>query len=426
MKIATALLVGLLSALPVQAAVHRSSDFGWEADQDVTEAFTALLESGKLKAGDEFVLDHKCRISGTHELPDNLTLSAVKGAGFEVIDAKENQRPLLELGNDDTLHNLTITYLNTPELGGRGIKHGVDFFDKQAITAYGKRRLLFKNCRLEGMIAIHARLQNCDQVEFVGCQIVGGFWALAVSGRDLVFRRCLFEKSCGDGIKGGADGALVENCVFQDNGRDGIDTTGGLNDTVVRNTIFRRLGVCGLDIKSHYESRTGRIADLRPENIGIRIEKCLFHDMPNAIVLTTLDAGRRKGPGKDLLTAANIKKYAPHDIDINDCIFGHAEKPLLPAGKGGYGVNYPTKDGEYMRMILLKDAYSIRYRNARFSGDRIQPVYVYSIGGSRSLSKEAADALDRTITGNVLDEPAPLIEPGVTEVPFACGPQAVE
>jgi hypothetical protein len=77
-------------------------------------------------------------------------------------------------------------------------------------------------------------------------------------------------------------------------------------------------------------------------------------------------------------------------------------------------------------MILLKDAYSIRYRNARFSGDRIQPVYVYSIGGSRSLSKEAADALDRTISGNVLDEPAPPIKPGVRKVPFACGPQPLD
>ena len=40
--------------------------------------------------------------------------------------------------------------------------------------------------------------------------------------------------------------------------------------------------------------------------------------------------------------------------------------------------------------------------------------------------RQAADAIDRSVTGNVLDEPAPLIEPGVTEVPFACGPQAVE
>ena len=43
-----------------------------------------------------------------------------------------------------------------------------------------------------------------------------------------------------------------------------------------------------------------------------------------------------------------------------------------------------------------------------------------------ALSNEATDAIDRSVTGNILDEPAPPIEPGVTEVPFACGPQAAE
>ena len=419
MKIATALLVTLACALPVQAAVHHSSDFGWAADQDVTEDLAKLLESGKLRSGEELVLDHTYRISGTHELPDNFTLSAKKGAGFEVTDAKTNGKPLLELGNRTTLHNLTIIYMNTPELGGRSYKHGVDFFDKGAIHASGKSNILIKNCRLEGMISHHIRLSNCKQSKVIGCHIIGGFWSVVVSGKDLVFQRCLFEKSCCDCIKGGADGALVEDCVFQDTCRDGIDTTGGLNDTVIRGCIFRRLGCCGLDLKSHYEGALGR-----PENVGILIENCLFSDMPNAVVLTTLDHRRSKG-GKDQLTAANMKKYAPHDIDINDCVFGHVEKPLLPSKKGGYGVDYP-KEGEHMRLILLKDAYDIRYKNACIFGDRIMPVLIHSIGGGKALSKEAADAIDRNVTGNILDKPAAPVKPGDTTVPFACGPQAVE
>ena len=76
-----------------------------------------------------------------------------------------------------------------------------------------------------------------------------------------------------------------------------------------------------------------------------------------------------------------------------------------------------------MRMFLLKDAYAIRYRNVRFSGERIMPVYARSNGGTTHLSKEAADALDQRVTGNVLAEPGPPIKPGVTEAPFACGPQ---
>jgi hypothetical protein len=121
-----------------------------------------------------------------------------------------------------------------------------------------------------------------------------------------------------------------------------------------------------------------------------------------------------------------MKKYAPHDIDINDCVFGHVEKPLLPSKKGGFGVDYPTEEGEHMRLILLKDAYAVRYRDARLFGDRIKPVLIHSIGGGHALSKEAADAIDRSVSGNILDEPAPPVEPGVTDVPFACGPQAAK
>jgi hypothetical protein len=420
---------------PVPAKVHRSSDFGWTANQDVAAGFADLLESGRLKAGDELVLEHRYRIRGSHTLPDRFTLSAVEGAGFDVADAAEptSSRPLLELGNHNTLRNLTITYLDTPELGPTGEKPGVTFTKRLGIQANGKHTLRIENCRLTGSIAHHLRLTDCSNVEVVGCHIAGGHWSVYLVGvSELVFRRCLIEKCQGDAIKtgGGSTGAvrkvLVENCVFQDNLRDGIDTTGGFNDSVVRHCIFRRLGTSGMDIKSHYESRTGRIADLAPENIGILVEKCVFHDTPNAIVLTTLDCGRRKGPGHELLTAANMRQYAPHDIAINDCVVGHAEKPLRSAREGGYGVNYPSDEGEHMRMIFLKDAYGIRYRNARLCGDRIRPVYVRSIGGSRHLSKEAAEAIEPTITGNVVDEQAPPIEPGTTKAPFACGPRPLK
>jgi hypothetical protein len=411
-----------------ERTVYHSQDFGWKAGQDITQAFGKLLKEGELKTGEELVLDHSYRISGTHALPDGFTLTAKEGAGLEVTDAKAN-RPLFVLGNKTALRNLTILYLDTPEMGGRSYKHGIDFFDKKAITASGKSDILIKNCRLEGMIAHHIVLSNCIRPKIVGCHVIGGFWAVVISGKDLVFKDCLFEKSSCDNVKGGADGALFENCVFQDTCRDGIDTTGGLNDTIVRNCIFRRLGCSGLDIKSHYNSGPGR-----PENVGILIEKCLFTDVPNGVVFTTNDGGRRRG-GKDLLTPANIKRYVPHDIDVNDCTFGHVEKPLRPSvfgkdmdpDKYGYGVKYP-KQGEHMRLFLVKDAYDIRYRDARTFGERIMPVYIRSDGGSRHLSREAADVIDREtcITGNILKEPARPPKPGDKSVPFACGPQPLE
>lgn len=367
------LILALVTTASTQQAkaakTHHSSDFDWAANQDITEAFSTLLESGRLEAGEELVLDHKYRISGSHTLPDNFTLSALKGAGFDVTDAVEpkNNRPLLELGDNNTLCNLTITYLNTPPLGPTGEKHEANFTRRLGIQARGKRNLLIENCRFVGSIGHHLKLMDCSKPKIIGCHIAGGHWSVYLIGdvTGPVFRRCLIEKCQGDGIKTGGSsgvvrGALVEDCAFQDNLRDGIDTTGGFNDSVVRNSIFRRLQTGGMDIKSHYESKTGQIADLSPENVGILIENCLFHDMPNAIVLTTLDCGRRTGPGNELLNATNMKNYAPHDIDINDCVFGHAEKPLRSRREGGYGVEYPSDDGEHMRMIFVKDASTLR------------------------------------------------------------------
>jgi len=396
------------------ARVLHSSDFGWAAGQDITESFAKLLKSGKLKAGDEFVLDHSYRITGSYTLPDDFTLSARKGAGFDVADAYR-RHPFLVVGNSNTLRNLTINYLYLPESEGRySATRGVDVFDKHGIVASGKTNLTMENCRLEGMIAHHIWASGCKQPKFVGCHIIGGFWTVVISGSDLLFRRCLIEQSCGDAIKGGADGALFENCVFQDCSRDGIDTTGGLNDAIVRNCIFRRLGREGMDLKSHYikESHLSR-----PENVGILVENCLFHDVSNAFVFTIIDDSARGG-GKPLITAANVKKYAPHNIEINNCGFGYAEKPLRPHSQGGYGVDYPSEEGEYMRALFVKGGHSIRYRNMRLLNDRIRPVYNWGRSHAGVLG------LFDNVSGNVLDRPAGTIKPGVYEPPFACGPQA--
>ena len=339
-------------------------------------------------------------------------------------------KPLFELGNNCTIKNLTINYLNTPPLGPTGEKHEVHFTRRLGIQAKGKKKIRIENCRLIGSIGHHLRLTQCSDIEVLGTHVAGGHWSILLTNCDqLVFRNCLIEKCQGDGIKtgGGAGGAvrniLVENRVFQDNLRDGIDTTGGFNHSIIRKCIFRRLKVSGLDLKSHYESRTGNIEELTPENIDILVENCLFHDTPNALVITTLDAGRRKGPEHALLNANNMKKYAAHDIEVKNSEVGHAEKPLRPAKEGDYGVNYPSGKGEHMRLILFKDAYDVRYSNIRFSGDRIHPVQIGSIGGSNHLTKEAAQAIKPTINGTISKEPAPPIQPGQTDILFKVGPQ---
>jgi len=227
---------------------------------------------------------------------------------------------------------------------------------------------------------------------------------------DPVFRNCLIEKCQGDGIKTGRGGGsygikrmLVENCVFQDCGRDGIDTTGGFKDSIVRNCVMRRL-FSGMDIKSYFQKPEHLSPDC--SNTSILVESCTFTDMANCITFSTLDRGLRYNDGKYFLDAASAQKHAPHDVDINDCIFERT---------GSSGV----------RMLLLKGGHSIRYKNARFRGDGIEIVKysnVYEVFGPNSLSKEVSEALNHSVSGT-LGPTAAARAPGDTSIPFECGPR---
>ena len=409
------LVVGwLVCVAPLHATVRHSSDLGWTAGQDISGPFASLLSDGTIKPGDELRLDDTYRISGTHRLPDDFTLAAVKGGGFDVTDAvSDRNRTFLILGNRTTLRNLTITYLDTPPLGpdaGTNPTRGVHFYPMIGITASGKSDIRIEHCRLEGSINHQIKLSDCARPQVIGCHILGGYWSTYLTGNvtDPVFRNCLIEQCQGDGIKTGRGGpygvkrALVENCVFQDCGRDAIDTTGGWKDSIVRNCILRRL-FSGMDIKSYFR----RPEHLSPHcrNSDILIERCTFTDMANCITFSTLDRGIAEGRDY-FLDPVTAQEYAPHDVDINDCTFERTGSSPV-------------------RMLLLKGGHSIRYRNAQFRGEGIETVKytnVYEVFGPKSLSKEVSEALNHSFSGT-LGPTAPARAPGDTSTPFPCGPR---
>jgi len=406
----------LICVTQLHAKVRHSSDLGWTEGQNVGTQFAALLSSGKIETGDELKLDHTYRISDTHQLPDDFTLSAVNGGGFDVTDAiGDKNRTFLVLGDRTTLLNLTITYLNTPTPGpdaGTNPTRHVHFYPMVGITAKDKSDIRIEHCRLEGSINHQIKLSDCARPKVIGCHIIGGYWSTYLTGNvtDPVFRNCLIEKCQGDGIKTGRGGGsygikrmLVENCVFQDCGRDGIDTTGGFKDSIVRNCVMRRL-FSGMDIKSYFQKPEHLSPDC--SNTSILVESCTFTDMANCITFSTLDRGLRYNDGKYFLDAASAQKHAPHDVDINDCIFERT---------GSSGV----------RMLLLKGGHSIRYKNARFRGDGIEIVKysnVYETFGPNSLSKEVSEALNHSVSGT-LGPTAAARAPGDTSISFECGPR---
>jgi hypothetical protein len=409
-------ILGLLTCVAqLHAAVYHSSDLGWIAGHDISAQFAREVSgrSRSMKAGVELKLDHTYRISGTHHLPDDFILSATKGGGFEVTDAvSDKNRTFLVLGNRTTLRNLTITYLDTPALGpaaGVSPTRGVHFYPMVGITAEGKSDVRIEYCRLEGSINHQIKLSDCARPQVIGCHILGGYWSTFLVGNvtDAIFRNCLIEKCQGDGIKTGARGSygvkrpLVENCVFQDCGRDAIDTTGGWKDSIVRNCVMRRL-FSGMDIKSFFEKPEHLSPDCR--NSGILVERCTFTDMASCITFSTIDRGLNRA-GRYFLNAVSAQEHAPHDVDINDCIFERT-------GTSG------------MRMLLLKGGHSIRYRNAQFWGRGIKTVRysdVYKTFGPNILSEKVSDALNHSVSGTLGATAAPRA-PGDRSVPFECGP----
>ncbi len=417
----SAICVGMCT-IGLHAAAYHSADFGWTAGQDVTTAFAELFSGGTVGSEDELILDHVYEIGGTHQLPNGFTLSAATGAGFDVTDATpDNSATFLVLGDSTVLRNLTITYVGTPEPGPKGTnpQRGVDFYDRVGIAASGCSGIHIQNCRFHGSIGHHLRLSGCAGPQVTGTHFVGGYWTVYLVGdvTDAVFRDCVFEKCQGDGIKTGRGGAygvkrpLVENCVFQDCGRDGLDTTGGWKDAIVRNCIFRRL-FSGMDIKSFFESEEHLNTDCM--NTNILIEGCEFTDMGSCITLSTIDRGLEYNDSVYFLDSASAQIYAPHDIDIVDCIFERT---------AGFKPDQPT--GIAMNMLLLKGGHSVEYSNAQFLGEGIGQVKytnVFDTFGPGTLSEEVADALNHSVSGT-LGTPGPARAAGDTTVVFEYGPR---
>jgi MYXO-CTERM domain-containing protein len=279
------------------------------------------------------------------------------------------------------------------------------------ITIADKSDVLIESCKLHGSISHHLRVAGGSRIEVAGTHIVGGYWTIYLAGdvTDVVFRNCLIERCQGDGIKTGRGGpfgvkrVLVDTCVFQDNGRDGIDTTGGFMDSTVRNTVFRRL-FSGMDIKSFFESPEHLSMDCM--NTGILVEGCTFTDMANAISMSTIDRGFEYNDGVYFLDADSAQIYAPHDLDINDSVFERT-------GESG------------VRMLLMKGGHTVRYDNAMFCGEGVGEVKytnVYETFGPETLSEEVSEALNHSVSGTL----GPTCEPGApgeTSAPFDFGPQ---
>jgi hypothetical protein len=149
-------------------------------------------------------------------------------------------------------------------------------------------------------------------------------------------------------------------------------------------------------------------------NTNILIEGCEFTDMGSCITLSTIDRGLQYNDSVYFLDSASAQIYAPHDIDIVDCIFERTS---------GFKPDQPT--GMAMNMLLLKGGHSVQYTNAQYLGDGIREVRytnVFDTFGPGTLSEEVSDALNHSVSGT-LGTPGAARVTGDTTVAFEYGPR---
>ena len=94
MRAAIVFLACFVGAVPARATIYPTSELGWSSGQDVSDAFAEFL-ANTATAGDELRLDHTYRISGTHQLPDDFTLSAVAGDCDVSLDTRRMLIPVV-------------------------------------------------------------------------------------------------------------------------------------------------------------------------------------------------------------------------------------------------------------------------------------------------------------------------------------------
>ncbi|WP_417475742.1 right-handed parallel beta-helix repeat-containing protein [Leisingera sp.] len=337
------LWLGDTAAQDARAPPFHSSDLGWTPGQDISNAFADLLANRTFTAASTLVLEDTYTISGSNlRLPKDFTLTASKGAGLDVRTSSATDTSALFILSDGvTVDNVTFDVVNAPTTGYGGANpvSGKDYHTKRVLVVDGDG-VSVENSAFSGNVSMHIDVQNGDFFNLANSAFDGGFYQVRiVGGDDARVSGSHFRNSLGDGIKTtatpGGDGPermLVEGSVFEDNHRDGIDTAGGFRDGQVRNSLFRRNGVSGIDIKSLYKTP----ADLDPskQNHHIHLSGNEFIDSPNGVVVTVLN--------RDGLLDEHNAHLMPHDIRISDSIFENTSIASTRAFliKDGYDITW--------------------------------------------------------------------------------------
>jgi len=350
--------------------IIHSSDLGWTAGQDISDEFAALAKT--LKPGDTFVFDHMYDISGGPiVLANNVTLAGGSpGSGLDVQDVETNP------------HTNLIILTDSGRMLDMTVRHG------DVATPSGQVKITFKaqgdniqivNSAFEGNPNTFIRATG-DSFSVIDSSFDGASYQMQWLGKATNFsvENSLFQNANFDGIKTLVDGsstegtqnATISNSVFM-NGRDGIDTTAGFQNSIVNDSYFVNNTVSALDIKTVLASPSSISADILNTNITLTNNE-FIGDQRNMIVTTVVDRGPSNGRGV-LFTSENEEMLTPNNIHVSGSIF---ENTVTDAGFSG--------------SFLIKNGHSLTSTDNQFLGNIYAPDT-----GSKSFS---------SVTGSVVGQ----------------------
>lgn len=315
---------------------------------------------------DFYAIDHRTADGKSITLPAGAQLIAdAPGDGFDILTSGTDSTPALYVGAGSVVDNMTFTASLSPNTGytGANPQNGTDYHGCRMILASGAN-VVFRRCKFQGQVNMQIDANNCPNILIEQCEFEGGFYQLRLLGAsdNMIYRYNHGHSGVGDCVKttrtstAGPRYPYVHDCLFEGMNRDGLDTTGGFKEAVVNDCVFWDLGVAGCDFKAIYEDQTDTDPEITNQN-GIRINRCEFYNMDNAMTVTTLD--RLDPPLINNSTDAEI--YMPNDIVLTDCT-------VEWTGSGN------------KRQILLKDGYDIHWVNSIFYGNVLDVNILNDLG----------------------------------------------
>lgn len=351
--------------MTVYAAV---ADFGWTPGADVSQLisdfFAGVPNAGNnnqvASAGDTLHLDSATRFdidygtTGEMAMPNNFTLSAVNGGGFN-IDGPDGAGGLPTTSGNSFFEatsgcyflNLTVRATRAPSSGytGNTPAAGTDHDLERFITLNaGAHNVIVRNCDFEGQIEQWLDIRGggasspINDLLIEGCRFYGGKYQVYMLGNVYRprFRYNYFEYGMIDSIKSvllntssptgwigtRSDGSTVNSEFnhFKDTNRDCYDLTGGGTRWILQDDIPEPNY---LDIKHPIKDLSDPATDIssvwNPYSdygcIDMTINRVHFLRSGNCVTITN------DTPTGDVISISDYNRTNPRNISFNDCIW---------------------------------------------------------------------------------------------------------